>query len=109
MPDTRRDDPYRLLGIDPAASAEQIRGAFRRRVRELHPDLPGGDAQLLAAVVAAYELLSDPRRRAEHDRRPARPQADGTPVPVRVHSTAPRPSRGPDLRAGPVHYHPWPR
>ncbi|QFU91133.1 J domain-containing protein [Amycolatopsis sp. YIM 10] len=102
-----RANPYRVLGIDQGASPREITLAYRRRVREVHPDAPGGDAELLAAVVEAYRLLRDQQRRAEdgRDRAPAR----GTAVPVRVRQDAPATGRTPDLVAGPVRYHPTPR
>ena len=37
------DNPYDILGVKPDASAEQIRGAYRRLARKLHPDLNPGD------------------------------------------------------------------
>ena len=36
------DNPYDILGVKPDASAEQIRGAYRRLARKLHPDLVWG-------------------------------------------------------------------
>ena len=101
-------DPYALLGVAPAATPQEIAAAFRRRVRQLHPDAPDGDGDLFAAVVAAYELLRDPRRRAEFDRRRTEPdrhrapvRSRAVPVPVRHHPAAPEPH----LRAGPVRRH----
>ena len=62
-------DPYRLLGIEPGATAEEVRAAFRRKVRENHPDTAteepeGGDVQ---DIIEAYRLLIDPDSRARHD------------------------------------------
>ncbi|MEV6876177.1 J domain-containing protein [Amycolatopsis sp. NPDC051128] len=93
-------DPYALLGVATTATAREIAAAFRRRVRQLHPDAPDGDGDRFAAVVAAYDLLRDPRRRAEFDRRRGR----GIPVPVRRHPGRATPAE-PDLRAGPVRHH----
>jgi curved DNA-binding protein CbpA len=64
-------DAYAVLGIGPTASSDEIRDAFRRAVRNLHPDHhPGGRADHtgLTAVADAWELLADPDRRAAHDR-----------------------------------------
>jgi DnaJ-class molecular chaperone len=64
-----KPDPYRLLGIEPEATAEEVRAAFRRKVRQNHPDtateeLEDGDVQ---DIIAAYRLLMDPDARAQHD------------------------------------------
>lgn len=57
-------DPYQTLGVPRDATPDQIRGAYRRLARELHPDvspLPDAAARF-AAVAEAYELLTDPAR-----------------------------------------------
>jgi molecular chaperone DnaJ len=64
-------DFYGLLGVSPDASDEQIKRAYRRRARELHPDANGGDPEAEAQfkqVTLAYEVLRDPQRRAQYDR-----------------------------------------
>lgn len=58
--------PYENLDIDPDASADEIKQAFRRAAMAAHPDR-GGSAASMADVNAAYELLSDPARRARYD------------------------------------------
>ncbi|GMH39071.1 hypothetical protein BSKO_06969 [Bryopsis sp. KO-2023] len=57
---------YKTLGIPHNATIEEVRRAYRQLVRKSHPD-KGGDAQAFARVRAAYELLSDPVRRAVYD------------------------------------------
>lgn len=57
---------YDTLGITPDATADEIKQAFRRRSSRCHPD-KGGDAEDMAAVNAAYDVLSDEARRAEYD------------------------------------------
>lgn len=62
-------DPYRLLGIEPGATAEEVRAAFRRKVRQNHPDtatdeFEDGDVQ---DIIEAYRKLIDPDARARHD------------------------------------------
>jgi len=57
---------YAVLGVEPDAPAETIRAAYRRAARRTHPDT-GGSAEQFAAVQAAWEVLSDPERRAEYE------------------------------------------
>lgn len=58
--------PYELLGVSSTASAAEIRSAYRRLARQHHPDT-GGAAADFAAITDAYDLLSDPARRARYD------------------------------------------
>ena len=48
------DDPYRVLGVDAAADADELAAARRRLARTLHPDV-GGDGNAMRAVNAAYD------------------------------------------------------
>jgi curved DNA-binding protein CbpA len=66
---------YGVLGVSSEASAAEIKAAFRRRIKELHPDLqaarPDGDQTpgvTIHQLIEAYEVLSDPPRREEYDR-----------------------------------------
>ena len=66
-------DPYEVLGVARDASADEIKKAYRRLAREHHPDANHGGKAGVAeaefkAVVAAYEVLSDPERRDRFDR-----------------------------------------
>ena len=64
-------DLYDLLGVRPAASLAEIRRAFQKMSRQVHPALNPGDptaAGRYAAVTSAFEVLSDPERRAAYDR-----------------------------------------
>ena len=60
---------YARLGIDPSAPPEAIVAAFRRKARVLHPDVPRtGNAEAFVWVKEAYDVLSDPAKRAAYDR-----------------------------------------
>lgn len=64
-------DPYVVLGVPRSASAEELKGAYRRLAKRLHPDLNPGNRtmeQQFKEATAAYELLSDPVKRARFDR-----------------------------------------
>ena len=63
--------PYEVLSVKPDASADEIRKVYRKLAKEFHPDLnPGKPAaeERFKAVSAAYDLLSDPEKRARYDR-----------------------------------------
>jgi molecular chaperone DnaJ len=67
---TTERDYYEVLGVQRGASAAQIKRAFRALARELHPDVsasPDTERQF-REVAEAYEVLSDPERRATYDR-----------------------------------------
>jgi len=64
-------DPYEILGVAKDATAEQIRTAYRKRAKKLHPDLNPGDKQAeqkFKELNAANDLLSDPEKRGRFDR-----------------------------------------
>lgn len=50
-------DPWTELGLAPGASEEQVRAAFRRRAKELHPDTGGNGAAFVALVEARNDVL----------------------------------------------------
>lgn len=68
----RAVDHYAVLGLRSDATADQVRAAFRRAARANHPDSQFGDMpdnghDAMVRVNAAYAVLSDPHRRAQHD------------------------------------------
>jgi curved DNA-binding protein CbpA len=68
-------DPYAVLGVPATATADEIRRAYLRQVRVHHPDTRPAhlqskpfDDEPIRRIVAAYDLLRDPERRARYDR-----------------------------------------
>src|SRR5271154_2193976 len=64
-------DPYKILGISKTASADEIKSAYRKLAKKLHPDVNPGRKdveQKFKEVTAAYDLLSDEAKRARFDR-----------------------------------------
>ena len=65
-------DPYKLLGLSRNASEEEIHKAHRKLVRKYHPDANPQDPQAeerFKEIQQAYEVLSNPQKRREHDKR----------------------------------------
>lgn len=65
------DDPYKLLGVSKNASKDEIRKAYRKLAKELHPDVRPGDKAAedkFKAATTAFNILSDPDKRARFDR-----------------------------------------
>lgn len=69
LPYTPARDVYRLLGISPAASTDEILAACRRLARAFHPDrnVSPRATQEMAVVNEVRRLLTDPEARAEYD------------------------------------------
>lgn len=64
-------DPYKELGVSRGASAEEIKKAFRRLAKDLHPDKNPGDKaaeERFKRITAAFDLLGDPEKKAKFDR-----------------------------------------
>ena len=63
-------NPYDILGVAPKASDAEIKKAYRKKAKELHPDLHPGDSAKEAefqALSAAYDMLKNPETRARFD------------------------------------------
>jgi len=120
-------DPYQVLGVSPTATQAEITHAYRTRRRAHHPDTrptpPATTADDdLRQVLAAYDLLRSPARRAAHDRATAhaatpphhrrqgstpgdRPPAGGIQIPITYRTTNTADVSPPPLRAGAVRQH----
>lgn len=64
-------DPYSILGVPKSADADEIRRAYRKLAKELHPDANPGDKAAedrFKKVSAAFKLLSNAETRARYDR-----------------------------------------
>ena len=69
MPEERRD-LYEVLGLQRGASEDEIKKAYRKLAKKYHPDLNPGDKtaeEKMKEVNAAYEILSDPEKKARYD------------------------------------------
>lgn len=80
-------DPYNILGVSLTASPEEVKAAYRRAARRLHPDVnqnnPGANAQF-QDISAANDILSDPDRRRDLDRQLAKRPTGGLTFMLRV-------------------------
>ncbi len=63
-------DPYSVLGVAKTASADEIKKAYRKLAKKLHPDMNPGDKKAeerFKEVSSAFEILGDPKRRSLYD------------------------------------------
>jgi curved DNA-binding protein CbpA len=116
-PGRRHHDPYRVLGVDIGASRQDIARAYRRAVHGAHPDAQPADPRAAARfreLTDAYDLLTDPARRAAYDRthHPAAGPGGQPPPPRSSRARWPGsphllpPLSGQQVVAGPVHIEP---
>lgn len=75
-------DHYKVLGVKPEASADEIKKAYRRLAKKYHPDSTGGDKAKEARfkeVGQAYDVLGDSKKRAQYDAIRSAPPFGGRP------------------------------
>jgi molecular chaperone DnaJ len=68
--DLYEKDYYKILGVPKDADAATIKKVYRKLAKDLHPDANAGDKKIeekFKAVSEAYDVVSDPKRRAEYD------------------------------------------
>jgi len=65
----KQEDYYRIIGVEPDASQEEIKGSYRKKALELHPDRNRDPdaAERMSRVNEAYAVLSDPEKRRDYD------------------------------------------
>ncbi|MGI8812448.1 MAG: J domain-containing protein [Pyrinomonadaceae bacterium] len=72
---------YETLKVSPKASSSEIKSAYRRLARKLHPDKNNGSeatARAFAAIAEAYEIVGNPKERAVYDNRLLQAQFEGS-------------------------------
>jgi len=62
------DDYYKILGINKAATDDDIKKAYRKLAQEHHPDRPAGNEKKFKEINEAYQVLSNKDKRAQYDR-----------------------------------------
>lgn len=65
---TMKKDYYNILGVSKSASPEEVKKAYREKAHKFHPDKSGGDEAKFKEINEAYQVLSNPDKRAQYDR-----------------------------------------
>ena len=71
---------YKVLKVSPKASNAEIKSAYRRLARKIHPDVNETDAnnsKEFAQIVKAYKVLGNPQKRADYDRKMLKTKYNG--------------------------------
>jgi len=88
------EDPYKVLGVQRDASDDEIRSAYRKLAKELHPDLNPTDRasseERFKKVAAAYEIVGDATKRGQYDRGEIDANGEQRRTYQRAHSGGPR-------------------
>lgn len=58
---------YQILGVSNFATFKEIKEAYRKKVKEFHPDKESGNAELFKRIKEAYEILKNDQKRKEYD------------------------------------------
>lgn len=61
------EDYYQILGVDPSASQDEIKSAYRKQAMKHHPDRTGGDDTQFKKLQEAYSNIGDEQKRAEYE------------------------------------------
>lgn len=60
-------DYYKILGVSKTASADEIKRAYRKLAHQYHPDKNAGDGDKFKEINEAYQVLSNPQKKAQYD------------------------------------------
>lgn len=99
-------DPYSVLGVSPTATQEEIRNAYRKLAKSLHPDLNPGNKQAeqrFKEVAAAYELVGDEKKRKAFEDAKVQRAAEEEAMRARQNADARRfyyETQGPEFESG---------
>jgi len=63
-----QENLYELLGISKKSTIEEIKEAYKRKAKECHPDVNGGDSSLFLKIKKAYDILSNKSTREKYDK-----------------------------------------
>lgn len=61
-------DYYKILGVEKQSTTDDIKKAYRKLAHKYHPDKPGGDANKFKEINEAYQILSNPQKKAQYDK-----------------------------------------